>query len=139
MAGAAVTMLKAFFKGSFVIPDPVVPNEDGTALAAYEGPALTVEGELNKLASNIALGRDTAGVHYRSDGDLGIVLGEELAISVLKDLGKRPGAQVKRRTETTMMRRPRIGYRAAVIREIKKAASHKSLQPWLVKSLLIAW
>ena len=86
MAGAAVTVLKAFYKGSFIIPAPKVPNADGTALVTYSGPALTIEGELNKLASNISLGRDIAGVHYRSDGDYGIVLGEELAISVLQDL-----------------------------------------------------
>lgn len=86
MAGAAVTMLKAFYKGDFEIPNPKVPNADGTALDPYTGPALTIEGELNKLASNISLGRDTAGVHYRSDGDLGLVLGEDLAISVMQDL-----------------------------------------------------
>ena len=86
MAGAAVTVLKAFYKGSFVIPAPKVPNADGTALVNYSGPALTIEGELNKLASNISLGRDTAGVHFRSDGDYGMVLGEEFAISVLQDL-----------------------------------------------------
>jgi hypothetical protein len=86
MAGAAVTVLKAFYKGSFTIPSPKVPNADGTALVAYSGPALTIEGELNKLASNISLGRDTAGVHFRSDGDYGMALGEELAISVLQDL-----------------------------------------------------
>lgn len=86
MAGAAVTVLKAFYKGSFVIPAPVVASDDGLSLTAYSGPALTVEDELNKLASNIALGRDTAGVHYRADGDEGLRLGEELAISVLQDL-----------------------------------------------------
>src|SRR5262245_28678025 len=32
------------------------------------GASLTVGGELNKLASNIALGRNTTGLHYRSDG-----------------------------------------------------------------------
>ncbi len=85
MAGAAVTMMKAMFKGDFVIPDPVQPNADGTALLPYNG-VLTIEGELNKLASNISLGRDVAGVHYRSDGDLGIVLGEEYAISVMTEL-----------------------------------------------------
>ncbi len=86
MAGAAVTMLKAFYKGDFVIPNPVVPNADGTALVPYSGPALTIEGELNKLGSNIALGRDVAGLHYRSDGDAGIALGEEYAISLLREL-----------------------------------------------------
>jgi hypothetical protein len=44
------------------------------SLVPYAGPALTVGNELNKLASNIALGRDAAGVHYRSDGVQGIRL-----------------------------------------------------------------
>lgn len=88
MAGAAVTMLKAFFNGNFVIPNPVMPSADGTVLIPYDGDDLTIEGELNKLASNISLGRDVAGVHYRTDGDLGMALGEEYAISVLKELVK---------------------------------------------------
>jgi hypothetical protein len=88
MAGAAVTMLKAFFNGDFVIPNPVMTNDDGTELVPYTGPALTIESELNKLASNISLGRDIAGVHYRTDGDLGIALGEKYAISVLRELVK---------------------------------------------------
>jgi hypothetical protein len=86
MAGASVTVMKAFFNGNFVIPSPVVPNADGTALDPYSGPTLTIESELNKLASNISLGRDFVGVHYRTDGDLGMKLGEDLAISVLQDL-----------------------------------------------------
>ena len=88
MAGAAVTMLKAFFNGEYVIPNPVVTSHDGKTLLPYDGAPLTIEGELNKLASNISLGRDIAGVHYRTDGDLGIVLGEEFAISVLRELVK---------------------------------------------------
>lgn len=47
---------------------------------------LTVGGELNKLAANIALGRDAAGVHWRSDGTEGLRLGEAVAISVLTDM-----------------------------------------------------
>jgi hypothetical protein len=88
MAGAAVTMLKAFFNGDFVIPNPVIPNEDGTELVPYNGPELTIESELNKLGSNISLGRDVAGVHYRTDGDLGMAVGEEYAISLLRELVK---------------------------------------------------
>jgi len=88
MAGAAVTMLKAFFNGEFVIPNPVMPNADGTALVPYTGTPLTIEGELNKLGSNISLGRDVAGVHFRTDGDLGMALGEEYAITVLRELVK---------------------------------------------------
>lgn len=85
-AGACVTMLKAFFYGSFVIPNPVVPKPgDPTKLVPFNGPPLTVTGELNKLASNIALARDIAGVHWRSDALYGLLLGEAVAISILRD------------------------------------------------------
>lgn len=84
-AGAGVTMLKAFFKESFIIPNPVTASSDGLSLLPYTGPPLTIGGELNKLAANIALGRDTAGVHWRSDGIEGLKLGEAAAIGILQD------------------------------------------------------
>ena len=84
-AGAGITVLKALFNESFVIPNPVTPSDDGLSLVPYTGGSLTVGGELNKLASNIAMGRDVAGVHYRSDGVEGIKLGEAIAISILRD------------------------------------------------------
>lgn len=84
-AGAGVTILKAFFKESIVIPNPVVASADGLSLVPYSGPPLTVGGELNKLAANIALGRDTAGIHWRSDGMEGLKLGEAVAIGILQD------------------------------------------------------
>jgi hypothetical protein len=83
--GAMVTILKAFFNEEFILPNPVIPAEDGMSLKPYEGGSLTVGGELNKLAYNIALGRDAAGVHYRSDGINGIKLGEKIAIGILRD------------------------------------------------------
>lgn len=86
MAGAGVTVLKAFFNGSFVIPSPVSASDDGLSLLPYSGTPLTVEGELNKLANNISFGRDAAGVHYRSDNETGMLLGEEMAISILQEL-----------------------------------------------------
>lgn len=85
IAGACVTMLKAFFDESFTLPQPVVAGADGSGLLPYGGPPLTVGGELNKLASNIHFGRDFAGVHYRSDGMAGALLGEAVAIGVLTD------------------------------------------------------
>jgi hypothetical protein len=85
VVGAGVTMLKAFFNESFVIPDPVVAASDGLSLLPYSGPSLTIGGELNKLAANIALGRDAAGVHWRSDGTEGLKLGEAVAIGILQD------------------------------------------------------
>ena len=57
-------------------------------LAPYAGgdaSDLTVGGELNKLAANVALGRDTAGVHWRSDATESMKLGEQLAIGILRD------------------------------------------------------
>ena len=61
-------------------------SPDGLSLLPYAGPGLTVGGELNKLAANIALGRDTAGVHWRTDGIEGLNLGEAVAIGVLRDV-----------------------------------------------------
>lgn len=84
ISGACTTVLKAFFRESFNIPTPVVAADDGLSLNPYGG-SLTVGGELDKLASNISIGRDTAGVHYRSDGVQGMLLGEALAVSMLRD------------------------------------------------------
>lgn len=86
VAGACVTVLKAWFDESFVIENPVAPDETGQVLVPYTGgDTLTVGGELNKLASNVALGRNIAGVHWRSDGTESLKLGEAVAISILKD------------------------------------------------------
>jgi hypothetical protein len=86
VAGACVTVLKALYNPSFVIPSPVTASDDGLSLVPYTGAALTVGDELNKLASNISLGRDAGGVHYHSDGIEGLKLGEAAAISMLRDV-----------------------------------------------------
>jgi hypothetical protein len=85
VAGAGVTVLKAFFDESYVVPEPVEATPDGRALRPWRGAPLTVGGELDKLASNISIGRDFAGVHYRSDAAAGLALGEELALAVLAE------------------------------------------------------
>jgi membrane-associated phospholipid phosphatase len=85
VAGACVTMLKAFFNESFPIPQPQVASADGVALVEYPG-TLLVGQELDKLASNVAMGRVLAGVHWRSDAEAGLKLGEAVAISLLRDL-----------------------------------------------------
>jgi membrane-associated phospholipid phosphatase len=85
VAGACVTILKAFFDESFVIPDPVEADSDGLRLHPYSGPPLTVGGELDKLASNVAIGRNIAGVHWRSDATESLKLGEEIAIRFLQE------------------------------------------------------
>jgi hypothetical protein len=88
VAGACVTILKAFFDESTPITNPVVPTEDGLSLVPYTGPdadQLTVGGELNKLATNVSLARNFVGVHWRSDGFESNRLGEAVAISWLEE------------------------------------------------------
>jgi hypothetical protein len=85
LAGAAVTVLKAFFDESAPIDRPVVADNDGVQLLPWTGAPLTVGDELNKLASNIAMGRCAAGVHWRSDCIEGMKLGEALALNYLAE------------------------------------------------------
>ncbi|MEM9530158.1 MAG: vanadium-dependent haloperoxidase [Pseudomonadota bacterium] len=85
MAGACVTALKACFNEDYVLPETVQANATGSRLLSYNQRALTVGNELNKLANNIAIGRDAAGVHYRQDGIQGLRAGEQQAIGLLQD------------------------------------------------------
>jgi hypothetical protein len=89
VAGACITVLKFFFDGNFVIPNPLVPSSDGLSLSAYAGAdagQLTVNGELNKLGHNVSFGHGIhAGIHWRSDTDTSLLLGEAVALSFLKD------------------------------------------------------
>ena len=100
VAGACVTILKAYFDHGWTPPEwfrdpgggapqiPVAfePNRSGSALDSIdmERP-LTVEGELNKLAANISIGRNWAGVHYYSDYIESMRMGEEIAIGLLEE------------------------------------------------------
>lgn len=91
VAGACVTILKAWFKESTPIGSlttPVQTTNNGLALEAYAGAdadQLTVGGELNKIASNVANGRNIAGVHWRSDATESLKLGEQIAMGILRD------------------------------------------------------
>jgi hypothetical protein len=86
IAASNVTLLKAFFDETAIIPNPVQPDpKDPTRLVPYVGEALTVGGELNKLAWNYGIGRDWAGIHWRSDFAASMALGEEVAISLLRN------------------------------------------------------
>ena len=89
VGGACITILKFFFDGNFVLPDSLVPTGDGLALGSYRGAdagQLAVNGELNKLAHNVSFGHGIlAGIHWRSDSDSSMVLGEAVAISILQD------------------------------------------------------
>jgi hypothetical protein len=86
IAGACATVLKACFAESFIIPQPSVPGNDGQSLRRYTESGLTVGNELDKLAENISFARDFAGLHWRSDASAGILLGESVAIGVLREM-----------------------------------------------------
>ncbi len=89
VGGACITLLKFFFDGTYVIPKPQVPTDDGLSLVPYTGTdagQITVGGELNKLAHNVSFGHGLhAGIHWRSDSDDSMLLGEAFAISLLQD------------------------------------------------------
>jgi hypothetical protein len=87
-SGACATVLKAFFDESHVIADPVEASADGVRLQPWRGEDLTLGAEIDKLAANIALARDAAGVHFRSDSIRGLKLGEEVAIGLLADTSR---------------------------------------------------
>ncbi|HRN78571.1 MAG TPA: vanadium-dependent haloperoxidase [Candidatus Dependentiae bacterium] len=92
-SSASATIVKAFFDDTELIatytapvkPDPSDPTKL-VPLSEEEGALLlTVGGELDKLASNIAIARDFAGVHYRSDAEASVVLGEQVGLKVLQN------------------------------------------------------
>ncbi|QKF94637.1 haloperoxidase PAP2-like protein [Fadolivirus algeromassiliense] len=103
IAGAACTILKIFYDCdkawaslpgvqtgvlSSLIPGPVEPAAGGATLVAYTGAdagGMSIWGEINKLASNISIGRNWAGVHYRQDAIEGMLLGEQIAIKYMED------------------------------------------------------
>lgn len=88
-AGACVTVLKAFYNENALFPQPRKVAADGITTLPYvvgvDGPALTMGGELNKLAHNLSMGRDMSGIHWRSDSEEGNRLGEALAIRWLHE------------------------------------------------------
>jgi len=92
VGGAGITILKFIFDGNYVLPDPVVPTSDGLTLEPYTGAdagQLTVNGELNKLGHNVSFGHGIhAGIHWRSDTDTSLLLGEAVALSFLKNRAK---------------------------------------------------
>ncbi len=94
VAGACVTILKAWFDHGWELRDksgkPIAyePLSDGSALndvSGTLGAPLVLEGELNKVAANIAIGRDWAGVHYYTDYYESFRLGEQVAIGLLEE------------------------------------------------------
>jgi hypothetical protein len=108
VAGACVTILKAFFDTSAMLANAdgsigwftsdqlasatkvdfiqFETVNDGKKIEAKKAKCpLTLEGELNKLAANISIGRNMAGVHYFTDYYDSVRMGEEIAIGMLEE------------------------------------------------------
>jgi hypothetical protein len=89
VGGACITILKFFFDGNHVIQNPMVPSSDGLSLSPYNGSdagQITVNSELNKLARNVSFGHGVgSGIHWRTDTDNSMLLGEAMAINFLQD------------------------------------------------------
>ena len=68
------------------------PDATGTSLNIYTGAdanSLDINGELNKIAYNVSFGHGIhAGIHFRSSTYWSILLGEQVALSVLQDRAK---------------------------------------------------
>lgn len=86
IAGACSVVLKACFDGAMLLPACVEPSADGLSLKPTSNYFPTINDEINKLAFNVSMGRDWAGIHYRSDCVAGLNMGENVGISVLQDL-----------------------------------------------------
>ena len=100
VGGACTTLLKFFFNGAQKIRplltnagrDMYEPSADGLSLNDYSGAdanAIDINGELNKLAWNVSTGHGIhAGIHFRSSTYWSILLGEQVALSILQDRAK---------------------------------------------------
>jgi hypothetical protein len=100
VGGACITALKFFFNGNQKIRPLLVaagrdvsePSTNGLALNTYPGSDagdLDINGELNKLAYNVSFGHGIhAGIHFRSSTYWSILLGEQVALSILQDRAK---------------------------------------------------
>ena len=94
VAGACATIVKAWFDDTTPLSSVSGINisqasEDGFSLLPYSGAdrdQLTIGGEMDKLASNIGVGRAHAAVHWRYDYADSLPLGEAVAIAMLKDM-----------------------------------------------------
>ncbi|MEM6758967.1 MAG: vanadium-dependent haloperoxidase [Pseudomonadota bacterium] len=106
VAGACTTIVKAFFDTGTVLGQRSTDGCGDGDIGFYHGVSprcfeaidegasldcstpkcpLTLEGELNKLAANISIGRNMAGVHYFSDYYDSLRMGEEIAIGMLEE------------------------------------------------------
>jgi len=73
--------------GDCHLPYPLEPcSTDATKLVPVEGSGhVSIQGELDKLAANISIGRNFAGVHFYTDYYESLRMGERVAVSMLQE------------------------------------------------------
>lgn len=76
LGGSGLSVLEATSTGAATQPYGNADNDQSL---------MTIHGEINKLAANVSIGRNIAGVHYRIDGDEGMMLGQKVAVQWYKD------------------------------------------------------
>ena len=94
VAGACVTMIKCFFQ----LVKGMMPRQEMLTLADIKIPDilhntsprvtpanLTVNDELDKLAANISIGRNMAGVHFATDYTESVRMGERVAVGLVAE------------------------------------------------------
>lgn len=84
VSGACGTVLKCLFDEDAPWPTDLLHSEDGRDRTVYRGSS-TVGEEIDKLMWNISFGRTFAGIHWRSDCESGISLGEQIAVDVMNE------------------------------------------------------
>lgn len=80
----------------------VADGSGGEELLPYQGADLkeiTIGGELNKIAANVAMGRSYGGVHWRSDNSRSLRLGERIAAEILADMSAKVAERDELRLE----------------------------------------
>jgi hypothetical protein len=104
VAGACVTVLKAFFEMfdtdmkpidyaaafkdlGIYVSKPAQADAAPSQLSPWpgDGSVVTLEGELNKLAANISIGRNMAGVHFYTDYFDSLRMGERIAVGIIQE------------------------------------------------------
>jgi len=97
-AGAFATILKAIFGSDTKWVDAIAnntingwkvveANQDGSSLQEYDGDdvnQMTVNSEIDKLASNISQGRMFGSCHYANDNHDSMRIGEQVSIELLR-------------------------------------------------------
>jgi len=120
--GAAVTIVKALFDDreyliKYMVPVVVKENNAFELTALHDGSQfhMTIGSELNKFASNVSIGRNWAGVHYRSDAQEGLNLGQEIAIDWLQEQARNYPLPEFKGFELTKMNGTRIRISGEII------------------------